>query len=53
MQFILWWILIAGITVSAIITIMAIWFYLDRRNVPEGFDEACSKIDQELDEQGK
>ena len=32
---------------------LATLVYFDRRNVPKGYDEECSKIDDELNEQGK
>ena len=33
--------------------IMVLWFIHDRKNAPPGFDEACSKIDDELNKEGK
>jgi hypothetical protein len=41
------------IALLATISVLPILIYLDRRNVPPNFDDYCSKIDDELDQQGK
>ena len=36
-----------------VLAILAVFVYFDRKQATPSYDEACSKVDQELNEQGK